>query len=443
MEYDKKRIVIHKPNLKQCDVCKENISLYSFSSHIKWSHKMTSDEYAKMYGEFRKPKRLSTNRKVKKIICQLCNTEFSSVGLFTHLRDTHNISTDEYVSKFGEYRPSKLREIEYVNRLDTINDDEKQICVICNTEFASGMLLGGHIKKIHKISKKQYITKHVFNGIHPVCKCGCGRNVKILNYFPYKVDYISGHNYLKHTFHSYWKSKFKGNLSPENAWLDDKIMKDVIEYRIGCNDSEEVYDFSLHQLVRGLSARRVSVSFFKPILAASIYKKYIGDKTNPIVLDPCCGFGGRLLGFKSVYPNGTYIGCEPNIETYNELIQLVKNANWKNVIIHNIKFENFHWIPIQEVEGYCINNNFDLIFTSIPYFDVEIYSNNTEYKSFDEWKNVFIKSIELYKNKNCYINTTEELSKLLDWNNIDSYIISNRSHFDNKQGDKKEVIVKI
>jgi hypothetical protein len=28
--------------------------------------------------------------------------------------------------------------------------------------------------------------------------------------------------------------------------------------------------------------------------------------------------------------------------------------------------------------------NYDLVFTSIPYYGVEIYSNNTEYKSFDE-----------------------------------------------------------
>jgi hypothetical protein len=27
-----------------------------------------------------------------------------------------------------------------------------------------------------------------------------------------------------------------------------------------------------------------------------------------------------------------------------------------------------------------------LIFTSIPYYDLEIYSNNIEYKSFEEWK---------------------------------------------------------
>jgi len=66
----------------------------------------------------------------------------------------------------------------------------------------------------------------------------------------------AGNNFLKSRFKSYWKSKFNGNPSPVEAWQDDKIMGEVIKYRIGCNNSGEVFDFSLHQMVRGLSARR-------------------------------------------------------------------------------------------------------------------------------------------------------------------------------------------
>lgn len=243
-----------------------------------------------------------------------------------------------------------------------------------------------------------------------------------------------GVNYLKHHFKSYWKSSFNGSKSPEEAWFDNKIMYDVISYRIGCNNSNEIFDFSLHQLIRGLSARRICISFFKPLLAATIYKHYIGDKQYPIVLDPCCGFGGRLLGFKSIYPNGIYIGCEPNVETYNELLTLKNNSGWDDctVKLYNCKFEDF-------IDEY---HNYDLIFTSIPYYDLEIYSNHISYDSFEHWKDTFIKSILKYKT-NCYINMSEELSNQLNLSNIDSYIVSNRSHFDSKNGLKKEVIVHI
>jgi len=672
---DKKRIVINKPLTKTCDICHNDFSLYSFSSHIKHLHKLTSDEYATKYGEFRQPKREKSNRIINKITCQLCNVEFSSVGMFTHLRDTHNTTPDDYTTQFGEYRPSKIRQKEYVGRLETTNKEDHQICLICNQPFPSGNLLGYHVKNIHNINKKDYIMDYVFKGVRTLCGCGCQRKVKLLTYHPYKVDFISGHNsvgegnamfgkhfsietkkkmslkaidrintqtfvktdtkpelefksildklqinyihpytvdlgkrhasidfylpdynmlievdgeywhpkdfsklnfhtisniisdgerkglknlyrirefdmakfmecaatkelaieyiktnniifnpelrykkpiinktyfqecllkkgkeyvksfnwilrkfirtfqpelpypdleenlpdilsklskmdtskpynpetkefsnnisvvghnYLKHYFHSYWGSKFNGNPSPKEAWLDDKIMQEVIDYRIGCNTSGEVYDFSLHQCVRGLSARRISVSFFKPALAASIYKTYLGDITNPVVLDPCCGFGGRLLGFKSQYPDGKYIGCEPNVETYNELQTLIKNGNWEDSVeIYNCKFEDF-----------VFNNNykFDMIFTSIPYYDVEIYSNNTEYKSFEEWRNTFINSIENCKlySSNVYINLPVELCNSLGWSDkVESYIISNRSHFDNKEGKKMEPIVKL
>lgn len=239
-----------------------------------------------------------------------------------------------------------------------------------------------------------------------------------------------GNLYLKSHFKSYWKSSFKGNPSPVIVWHDKKIMKEIISYRIGCNTSGEVFDFSLKDIINGMRARRLTVSFFKPILAAAIYKHYLKDIESPIVLDPCCGFGGRLLGFKSKYPNGKYIGCEPNIETYLELIELVKLAGWTDVNIFNCKFEDYKGIK-----------DVDLTFTSIPYFDVEEYSNNVYYETFDVWKNTFIKSIE--ECKNCYINTSLEIGNKLNWNNIDKYIINNRSHFDKRDGYKKEGIFKI
>ena len=88
-------------------------------------------------------------------------------------------------------------------------------------------------------------------------------------------------------------------------------------------------------------------------------------------------------------------------------------------------------------------SSYDLIFTSIPYYDLEIYSNNTSYKSFDDWKATFIKSIESYGGKNCYINSPEDLGLKLGWTTIDSYISSNRSHFDDRDGQKKEIIAKL
>ena len=87
-----------------------------------------------------------------------------------------------------------------------------------------------------------------------------------------------------------------------------------------------------------------------------------------------------------------------------------------------------------------------MVFTSIPYYDVEIYSNNVEYKSFEEWKNIFIKSIEncILYSSNVYINLPLDLSNKLEWNDkVTHHIKSNKSHFDKTEGKKLEPIIKL
>lgn len=235
---------------------------------------------------------------------------------------------------------------------------------------------------------------------------------------------IVGVNYLKSHHKSYWKSNYKGNKSPEEAWNDDKIMKSIIKYRIGVNNSNEIFDFTIHQLISGLSAMRHTISFFKPILAASIYKHFLGDINEPTVIDPCAGFGGRMLGFKSIYPNGKYIGIEPNKETYIELKELSKN--FTNIELYNCKLEDYAGIK-----------KCDLTFTSIPYFDVETYSNNTKYNSFNDWKNIFINALQTFENKK--ICMSEDILNKLSFN-YEYKILNNTSHFNKVNKSKYEVI---
>jgi hypothetical protein len=238
-----------------------------------------------------------------------------------------------------------------------------------------------------------------------------------------------GVSYLKSKFKSYWKTAYKGSLSPIEAWKNESIMRRIIKYRIGANNSKETFNFSLHQLVRGISAQRFTVSFFKPVLAGAIYKYFLGNKTEPVVFDPCCGFGGRLLGFKSLYPGGTYIGCEPNMETYLELLELAKN--FEKVKIYNCKLEDF------EIGNY----NIDLTFTSIPYFDLETYSNPVKYQNILEWENTFIKKLKTFPN--LVLNIPLNLEYLFE-NYQEKYsILNNTSHFNKTSVQKTELLLKL
>lgn len=199
-------------------------------------------------------------------------------------------------------------------------------------------------------------------------------------------------NYLKSKFISYWKSKYNKNLSAIDAWNDDETLQKIINYRIGLNNSNEIFDFSIKQLIYGLSVNRFTISFFNPFLAFSIYKKFIGDNSSPIVVDPCCGFGGRLLGFKMAYPNGTYIGTEPNKETYDALLILVDELKLTNVQIHNIPYEQLDKTNI------CP----DLTFTSPPYNDIETYSDGVSSHV------ALVESLK--KSKNCILNLSQQIA---------------------------------
>lgn len=238
----------------------------------------------------------------------------------------------------------------------------------------------------------------------------------------------TGVGYLKANFLSYWKSSYKGRPSPFQAWEDPKIMRSVVKYRIGCNESNEVFNFSYHQLVRGLSAQRYTISFFKPVVAAAIYKHFLGDLQSPTVLDPCAGFGGRMLGFKAIYPEGKYIGIEPNRETFLELQELAKN--FTNIELHNCKFED-----------YTADNSYDIAFTSIPYYDKETYSEPVIYPSIEEWSNHFITALK--KTKNLIVNIPLDLEYLFTEESNKYYLRNSPDHFNKGKGERRELILQI
>ena len=240
--------------------------------------------------------------------------------------------------------------------------------------------------------------------------------------------YCAGVTFLKSIFKSYWNSSFKGKLTPVDYWIDDDKMLKVIAYRIGLNDNNEVYDFTMNNLVRGISAVRGTVSFFKPIVASGIYKHYLNGVNNPVVFDPCCGFGGRLLGFHSTFNNGKYIGCEPNIDTYNEL-NILSDKIGSDSVIYNSKLEDMD-----------IDFNYDIAFTSIPYFDLEDYNNGITYSSFDEWKDTFIK--KLISLPRIIINIPYDLAIKLNLEDyIDGYLVNSKTHYSSNE--KREVLLKM
>lgn len=140
------------------------------------------------------------------------------------------------------------------------------------------------------------------------------------------------------------------------------------------------------------------VNEFPPYVARQIYYKYTKSKSRTI-LDPCAGWGGRMIGAASL-PNSRYVACEPCEETYNGLIKL---GTWLKSLQPSFDFE-VHNIPYEE---FVTDEVFDVALTSPPYFNTEHYSDDntdsaTRYPQYDLWVNSFYTPL--------IINTMKRLS---------------------------------
>lgn len=123
------------------------------------------------------------------------------------------------------------------------------------------------------------------------------------------------------------------------------------------------------------------VNEFPPHIARDLYLEY-GLTKHSKILDPCSGWGGRMLGASVVCDS--YTGFEPSTKTHKGLIELfdfIKSMNNSfNAEINCTPFEDSN---LQD-------NTFDFAFTSPPYFDTEEYSNEEtnsliKYNTFNKW----------------------------------------------------------
>jgi hypothetical protein len=127
--------------------------------------------------------------------CKICNSEETTRSMAMHLRWAHGIKTEDYIEKYGEFRPKKIKE-------NKLKQKSNIICKICDKKLKSNQHLMHHITKSHpETSHAEYLIKYVYENKPPLCKCGCGQPVTLLKAGKnsdlqketYNRDYIKGH----------------------------------------------------------------------------------------------------------------------------------------------------------------------------------------------------------------------------------------------------------
>lgn len=139
-------------------------------------------------------------------------------------------------------------------------------------------------------------------------------------------------------------------------------------------------DYLLNSFRLGINGVQY-INEFQPYVARDLCKKYLLDK-NSRVLDPCAGWGGRMIGVSAVC--GDYTCFEPARETFKGLIKLydfiLRIDHDFIAVLNNLPFE----------DAKLKNDFFDFALTSPPYYDTELYTDEetnslNRYKSFEGW----------------------------------------------------------
>lgn len=171
----------------------------------------------------------------------------------------------------------------------------------------------------------------------------------------------------------------KDDLSIYESLQDDNKLSGLA--RLYLYNLEHGINDAFYQTVQRGYQNIQYVNEFPPIVARTIYQRY-GKGKHLKVLDPCAGWGGRMIGCSSI-PNTTYTAFEPSTKTYNGLCKL---GEWLKSLQPTFNFKVYH-LPYEDKD---ITGEFDIALTSPPYYDTEHYSDEptnslNRYKSFEDW----------------------------------------------------------
>ena len=234
---------------------------------------------------------------------------------------------------------------------------------------------------------------------------------KLCNYESFSYYGNIGGRIIRHFHKSILHSYRKGSLSPYNAYHNDELLMKVIKNRfIYVNNLEPA------RILEGFNISKLApkVSVFKPTRAKTLVQKYLSEYHE--VFDPFSGFSGRMLG---VCASGKkYIGQDINQQIVNESNEIIEFLNLD--------------ASITQQDILSSSGEYECLFTCSPYSDKEIWSNESVFKTCDEWIDECLSRFKC----NAYLFVVDNTEK---YKNHIIEEIENKSHF----GKNKEYVVLI
>lgn len=177
----------------------------------------------------------------------------------------------------------------------------------------------------------------------------------------------------KHMRHFHAVRNYKGH-SVASLWTQP-----CLEKALRFNRAQHSTPYA-SEIIRSLSFANGlgKVTMYRPLMAKKVVA-YLAEKDklkDVRVLDVCAGWGGRMIGAKSVElsPASTckvhYTGIDPCVKTYDALRAIRDELGLTNVTLINKPAE----VALQQEQEQELGT-YDIALTSPPYYNLELYSD--------------------------------------------------------------------
>jgi hypothetical protein len=180
---------------------------------------------------------------------------------------------------------------------------------------------------------------------------------------------------LTHHQPHFWETEGPTGDSIAKLWTNERLRASAVErtrkhYKV-------IYKSEIRRNIAFFSKAPLP-TMYRPLLTKSIVLRTGATR----VLDPCVGWGGRMVGTLAV-DGTTFEGCEPFTKTYKGLVEIAEFCKISDrVTLHHAGAEAV--LPTLPAGVY------DLVLTSPPYFTLEVYGHEetqsiNKHTEWDSW----------------------------------------------------------
>lgn len=274
------------------------------------------------------------------------------------------------------YRPASPGWAKYYNLTDDQKSVIKSISSYVTSEAYGQLSDNDKARVVDELC--QYYRKKGF----PYPRSNKRELLKLYKSFSDKNNEVAAFKICNHFMpHRFDCRRYDSN--PMEHWDNDNLFRKFIINRLTYGQG-----YISDSVIRtGLQLKGV-VANFSPKAARQVYDNYLPEGGSS--LDFSSGFGGRLIGFMTSKRTGSYTGVEPFSKSYRGLEEM--KAYFSDQVFN--KKINLICSPFEDTCKIFKDNSFNLVFSSPPYYGLEVYSEDStqslvRYPEYKDWLNSF------------------------------------------------------